>query len=230
MKATRVFGILAAAALLVSCASPKSITSSMNHKNAEKRSKTEAKKFTKEGFVIFAGATPLEFQIRDSWAKTYETDQNGLPEYVITVSQAVGSNISAAKMQATHLAKFEIANLITSNIASLTESSVANKELTRDQAVSINNFVTATKELTVAELGRTFNVMEMYRELPSGNVEVVVRLAYSSKMAAEAAKKAIREKLETQSEELQKKLDGLLGWDKMFGGGSCSNTNMNLDE
>ena len=46
----------------------------------------------------------------------------------------------------------------------------------------------------------------------TGNKEVLVRLAYNSKMAKAAAKKAMRAGLEKESDDLQKKLDDVMGW------------------
>ena len=53
--------------------------------------------------------------------------------------------------------------------------------------------------------------MELYREKTNG-YEVLVRIAYNSKMAKAAAKKAASEELSKQGEEVQKKLDDILGW------------------
>jgi len=54
--------------------------------------------------------------------------------------------------------------------------------------------------------------MEVYRTKPNKNKEVLVRIAYNSDMAKEAAKKAIRQDLEQRGDDLSKKLDELLGW------------------
>ena len=68
------------------------------------------------------------------------------------------------------------------------------------------------KQLISQKLGRVLPVVEMYRTLPNKNKEVLVRIAYSAKMAKAAAKNSIREDLEKESDELGKKLDELLGW------------------
>ena len=54
--------------------------------------------------------------------------------------------------------------------------------------------------------------MEVYRIKTNKNREILVRIAYNSEMAKEAAKKAIREDLEKKGDELHGKLDKLLGW------------------
>ena len=54
--------------------------------------------------------------------------------------------------------------------------------------------------------------MEVYRTLSNKNKEVLVRIAYNSQMAKDAAKKAVREDLEKKGEKLHEDLDKALGW------------------
>jgi hypothetical protein len=70
----------------------------------------------------------------------------------------------------------------------------------------------AAKALISKSLGRTIPIMEVYRDLKNGNKEVLVRVAYSSKTAKAAVKKAVQEDLEKEGSNLQNKLDELLGW------------------
>ena len=53
--------------------------------------------------------------------------------------------------------------------------------------------------------------MEAYRTLANKNKEVLVRIAYNSRMAKEAAKRALLQDLEEKGLELHEKLDKLLG-------------------
>ena len=55
-------------------------------------------------------------------------------------------------------------------------------------------------------------VMECYRVLKNGNKEVLVRLAYNSDMAREAAKNVVRAELEKKGEKLHEQLDEVLGF------------------
>ena len=54
--------------------------------------------------------------------------------------------------------------------------------------------------------------MECYRVKTGKNKEVLVRIAYNGEMAKAAAKKAVHDNLEDKNENLQKKLDEILGW------------------
>jgi hypothetical protein len=186
---------------------------------AMKQARKDAKAYEKDGYRAFLGGLPLDKQIENAWLRAVDVNETGLPEYVTANARVVGANTSAAKAQALHLAKVELAGLISTNIASLVESSTANDELSRQEAVSVSQAVQASKELIAAELSQVFKDIEIYRELPNKNVEVMVSISYSSRIAAEAAKRAIQQKLENKSEDLHKKLDKMLGWDKMFGEG-----------
>lgn len=72
--------------------------------------------------------------------------------------------------------------------------------------------VSAGKSLISQSIGRVIPVVECYRTLSNKNKEVLVRIAYNSKMAKAAAKNAVREDLEKRGDDLHNKLDQLLGW------------------
>ena len=88
---------------------------------------------------------------------------------------------------------------------------MANKQLEAEEAATITQSVLASKNLISQSIGRTVTVMEAYRTLANKNKEVLVRIAYNSRMAKEAAKRALLQDLEEKGLELHEKLDKLLG-------------------
>ena len=134
------------------------------------------------------------------------------PKFIIGEAMSIGQNYDAAKMQAEELAKQNLAGKIQTEITELIESNVSNEQLEADEAASITRTISASKALISQNIGRTIPLVEVYREKPNKNKEVRVYIAYNSKMAKTAAKKAIREELEKKGEKLQKKLDDILGW------------------
>jgi hypothetical protein len=84
--------------------------------------------------------------------------------------------------------------------------------LEAEEAASVTKMVSAAKNLISQNIGRVIPVVEVYRTLENKNKEVRVYIAYNSKMAKAAAKKAIRDELVKEGDELQKKLDERLGW------------------
>lgn len=185
--------------------------SELNDK-ASKTARKEAKKLTKAGWLVAPGALPLEKQLDKSYLMQMEYDEQLFPKYLMGEGMSIGENYDAAKMQALELAKQNLAGQIQTEVTALIENTVANKQLAAEEAASVTQSIMASKNLISQSIGRIITVMEVYRTTSNKNKEVLVRIAYNSEMAKEAAKKAIRDDLEKQGEDLHKKLDELLGW------------------
>lgn len=179
---------------------------------ASKAARKEAKKLTKEGWDTTPGALPLDKQLDKSYMMQYEYDDTMFPKYIMGEAMSIAENYDAAKMQALELAKQNLAGQIQTEITALVENTVANKQLSAEQAASVTQSVMSSKNLISQSIGRTIPVVEVYRTLSNKNKEVLVRIAYNSQMAKEAAKKAIRKDLESKGDDLHKQLDELLGW------------------
>ena len=179
---------------------------------ATKAAQKEAKKLKKEGWQTAPGALPLEKQLDKSYLMQMEYDSSMYPKYLMGEAMSIGENYDAAKMQALELAKQNLAGQIQTEVTALVENTVANKQLSQEQAASVTQSIMASKNLISQSIGRTISVMEVYRTLSNKNKEVLVRIAYNSNMAKEAAKKIVREDLEKKGDKLHKDLDKLLGW------------------
>lgn len=240
MKTRNLLLMLSAALFLLSCESNKSATDTLKdnllrkealkkevQKKAMKQAQKDAKIYKKEGFRTFIGGLPMERQIENSWMKAVDMDDTGFPEYLVVNTRVVGGNTSAAKMQALHMAKVEMAGLISSNIAALIEGTTTNNDLSQQEAASLSKALQASKELISADLGRVLIELEVYRELPNKNVEVMVCLSYSSRMAYDMAKQQMIKSMDERADSLHKKLDNMMGIDKFE---PNNNTNMHLDD
>ncbi len=179
---------------------------------ASKDARKEAKRLKKEGWTTTPGSLSLEKQIDRSMLMQMETDQSGYPLYIMGEAMSIGENFDAAKMQALELAKQNLAGQVQTEITAIVENTVANKQLTAEQAASITESVLASKNLISQSLGRVIPVVEVYRELSNKNKEVLVRISYNHNMAMEAAKKIVRKDLEEKGDELHGQLDEVLGW------------------
>ncbi len=182
------------------------------NQRASKAASKEAKNLAKEGWTTTPGAIPLEKQLDKSYMMQYEFDDDMFPKYVMGEAMSIGENYDAAKMQALELAKQNLAGQIQTEITVLIENTVANRQMGADEAASITESVAAGKNLITQSIGRVIPVVEVYREKSNKNKEVLVRIAYNSDMAKQAAKNAIRKDLEEKGDELHEKLDELLGW------------------
>lgn len=179
---------------------------------ASKTARNEAKRLKKEGWKAAPGALPIEKQLDNSFLKQQEEDELGYPKFLMGEAMSIGENYDAAKMQALELSKQNLAGQIQTEVTALIENTVANKQLAKEEAVSITESVIASKNLISQKIGKTIVVTELYRELSNKNKEVLVRVAYNMQMAKEAARQAIREDLEQKGLDLHQQLDKALGF------------------
>lgn len=178
-----------------------------------KEAKKMAKKYAKEGWKVTVGTLPLEKQLEKSFTMQYELDMNNsMPKYIRGEGKAISTSYDAAKMHAIADAKVVLAGNIQTEVAAIIEERLANHELGKEEAVAISNAVQVSKQVIVQSIGRVITVVECYRELKNKNYEVLVHIYYNGEMAAEAAKKAVREDLEQKGDKLAKELDELLGF------------------
>ena len=182
------------------------------NEKASKAARNEAKKMKKEGWQTTPGALPIEKQLDKSYIMQYEYDEDMYPKYIMGEGMSVGGNYDAAKMQALELAKQNLAGQIQTEVTALVENTVANEQLSGEEAESVTRSVMAAKNLISQSLGRTIPVVEVYRTLSNKNKEVLVRIAYSGNAAKKIAKEAVRKDLEQRGDNLHNKLDELLGW------------------
>ena len=175
-----------------------------------KQARKEARRYKRKGWYVAPGALPMDKQIEKSWERSYQEDEKGYPLYLVATGNSVAEAQSAAKLQAMELAKLELAGVVATNIVAIIENSVANNQLSRDDAASVTKTVAASKNIIVQEIGRVLTFFEIYREVGDRNIEVMLRIGYNSEMAHETAKKAIREQLEDRTKELHDKLDKIL--------------------
>lgn len=188
-----------------------------NQKEIEKKIKSkppkevrkEAKRLKKEDYKIAPGALPIEKQLEQAYFKQMEQDEDGFSRYIVRTGNSVGKTQTAAKLQATETAKLEIAGAIQTNVAALIENNIGNMQLSPEEAESITETVGASKSLIAQELGRTYMLVELYRN-NGETIEANLRLAYDSYEGKELAKEVIRKQLQDKAENLQDKLDELM--------------------
>jgi hypothetical protein len=184
------------------------------NQKASKAARKEAKTLSKAGWQTSPGALPIDKQLDKSYNMQYEYDETGFPKFLMGEAMSIGENYDAAKMQALELAKQNLAGQIQTEVTELIENQVSNKQLSAEQAASVTQSVSASKNLISQSIGRVIPVVEVYRVKNNSNKEVLVRVAYNSKMALEAAKQAVRKSLEEKGDSLQNQLDNILDFKK----------------
>ena len=178
----------------------------------DKTTRKEAKRLQKEGWTVAPGALPLEKQLERSYLMEFEYNADLFPKYIMANAQSIAENYDAAKVAATSLAITNLAGQIQTEVTALIENTMANKQLSAEDAASISETVMSSKNLISQSIGRTIVVVECYRILTNKNREVMVRLAYDGAAAKEITKKVIREELEKKGQNLHNQLDQVLGF------------------
>lgn len=183
-------------------------------KKLEKTLSKEAKKAIKDaqekGYYEPPGALPLSTQMNESYRLQLQMDEDGYPKFIVGEASAIGGTKIAAKNQAIEAAKLELAGKIESNVVAMVEQSIANEQLTQEEAASITETVTASKNIISQKLGLIRPLVEAYRDVDKENVEALVRIAYDKEMAEQVGLNTIKEELKKKSEDLHQKLDKLL--------------------
>lgn len=175
----------------------------------EKDCRKTAKQLEKEGWKVMPGKLPLEKQVQASRYAELDTDKDGEKLYLTATHRAVGGNYSAAKKIADDRATTELAERVSKTISEMVKGKLSSTDYGDGDIETIDEFVSANKNLVSVSLESVFPILEIYRE-KDNKVEVMVMVKSNAAKALKAAKKAYKDKLYQQSADLAKELDELL--------------------
>lgn len=159
-----------------------------------------------QGWTVAPGNLSMTEQITRSKSFITAMDENNEAKYVIAEATTTAETHKAAMQSAQSAVKLAAANTIHGEIMSLTETSLANSEEAALQAVSVDEFVTAAKELVAASLPRGILLISMYREV-GNNVQLRLMYAYDYAKVLDSAKAATRQTLQDKIDKLHNKLN-----------------------
>ena len=159
-----------------------------------------------QGWTVAPGNLSMAEQITRSKSFITAMDENNEAKYVIAEATTTAESHKAAMQSAQSAVKLAAANTIHGEIMSLTETSLANSEEAALQAVSVDEFVTAAKELVAASLPRGILLISMYREV-GNNVQLRLMYAYDYAKVLDSAKAATRQTLQDKIDKLHNKLN-----------------------
>jgi hypothetical protein len=179
--------------------------------------KKEAKKYDKDGYVVFAGSLPMKNQLDKSYRLQSETDDEGFPKWIIANGTALGQTQGAAEMQATELAKLRLVGLLETNMRSVVESDVSNSQLSTTDATSVQKTIEVATNRVAKKLTRVMPLFKVHKNIKK-NVEVKVQIGYNYDLAKKAMLDEMRLILEEETEDVRKKHDAFLNPDKYRSG------------
>ena len=207
MKTMKIF-----ATLLMLFAFTASVNAQFLTKEQEKAVKKDVKKFEKEGWKVKPGTPSISMQLTKSYQMAWERTAEGTDMWIMGEGSSVGTIYDAARTQAMTVAQGEIARKMKTDMTTQIEQSLANEQFEQKQAESIaQTVVTAMGKSVDQTIGRPSSLVEMYRDLPNGNVEVLVRLAVSTAkldgLTKQGIERARREALEKRVGEVKDKME-----------------------
>lgn len=168
-------------------------------KDEKKELENEVKESLKnlDGWLVKPGALSLQAQQkRSSQVQLFEDDK-----WLVGSASSVGSVYDAARLQAMTLAKSEVAGQMETQISELIDAKVANKELGQGTAESVTEIAMKSKAITVdKKVKRPRILMECYKNLPNGNVEVLIRLAIDKNTINDLAEKIVDDAIKQAQE------------------------------
>lgn len=162
----------------------------------DKEARKQAKKDEKEGWKVAPGLLPLAQQYsRSSLMQNQFEDDLLTPKYVWGDASTEAQSYDAAKMQAIEMAQINLVSSIEKNITQIVDTKRGNQQTATGESSSIISSMSKSKTLISQRLGQTTTVVDAYRELPNGHVQVRLMVFYSMDKAREMARDAIREQL-----------------------------------
>ena len=195
------FVLILAVALGFSAADAQQMT-----KKERKALQKEVAGYQAEGWGVAPGNLSMAEQITRSKSFITALDENNEPKYVIAETTVTAETYKAAMQSAQSGIKLVAANAMQGEIAALTETGLANVEEAAKKAVSVDEVVTAAKELVATSIPRGILLVSMYREV-GNNVQLRLMYAYDYAKIMESAKEATRQTLRDKIDNLNKKLN-----------------------
>lgn len=182
------------------------------NKKVAKELRKQIKQWKKEGWKTMPGQLSLERQMERSviYQYQFEDDDELMPKYVWGDAASVAQVYDAGKDQALELARQRLAGQIENRMAQIAENKTGNDQTSREQVTSLVNTIRKAKSIVETRLGQTIPVVEAYRELKDGRVEVRVQTFYNMNEARRITREAVRQQMEKDGQMLTPELENLM--------------------
>lgn len=171
--------------------------------------KKEAKRYEKDGWLVFPGNAPIAQQLNGAFAKQAETDEEGFPVWIVSNGSSVAQTQAAAEMQAVELAKNRLVGLVETNMKAVIESDVSNNQLDAKDAASVTKTIEVSANKVSKKLGRVQPMFKVYRNI-STNTEVQVLLGYNYAMARKQVIDEMKAELQLETDDVRKRYEKFL--------------------
>lgn len=135
----------------------------------------DAEILVKAGWKPSVNMPPIERQLNNAYLRENRMS-DGEPQFIMGSSRRRGLNYQTAHSEAMAAAKKEVVNKMESNVSSEFKNITISKGTNTSQHNSMNTRVSSMQRLRKIE-----PVIDIFRELKDGEVEVEIRIAYDKK-------------------------------------------------
>ncbi len=179
-----------------------------------KEAKKQAKQYAKDGWTVPAGKRSLEQQIMESQFYEAElmTDEEGgiTNRFIIQPAVQTAGTYNAAYAAARAMAQVELAAMLKTRIAAAMDTELDNAQMSAISAETVDKFHQRSKAVVDGTLTNLRPIMVMYRRLKNNKFEVQISAAVDKKELAARLKRNMKKELETEGDELNSIVDGIL--------------------
>ena len=138
----------------------------------------EVRQLESQGWKPLPATPSIQEQVAVSRQKETEIIRKDLSRYVIATGTGKAPQLEMAKAQAMEMAKQEMAAQMKVSINSLVDYMMTSEKQNTGETASTIRATMENRVSTMQRIGRTTTLMELYREIDHGRVEVLVRLSY----------------------------------------------------
>ena len=157
----------------------------------------------KDGWIVLPGALSLEKQVDRAFEFENARDANNSPVYVIGDGHATAENIAAAKVEATELARMDLAVRIRTEVEATIDSLVTNKTLSQDQAAVIYSaLLVESGHRRNNKLSRFPVICSFHRTLQDGRKEAWIRMAVKMSQIKQTAMEYVKDEMRSMGIEI----------------------------
>ena len=189
MYINKFFKCIAIVTLLATAIAPVSALT----KQQKKRAKAEEKIYKKEGWKTKPGSLPLLSQLEIVIEVQEERDDSGYPVWITADASTKTSVYNAGKSSAILLAKNNLGLLIETELGDDIAAAVINEDQGELSYGAIEKVKQKIKGHMSNTISNTWTIMDCYKPLDGGRMEVLVRIAIKRSDAIKQGVKVFRE-------------------------------------
>lgn len=165
--------------------------------------KHKVKELEKDGWTALPGNLSLEKQVARAFEFENERDVKNSPIYLIGNGRATNENFAAAKVEATELARMDLAVRIRTEVEATIDSLVTNKTLSQDQAAVIYSaLLVESGHRRNNKLSRFPVICSFHRTLQDGRKEAWIRMAVKMSQIKQTAMEYVKDEMRSMGIEI----------------------------